>query len=235
MALYSYKNQEPIELPFRFILDDGSVRTSLNELSSQDLESLGFIGPISKPEFDEDTQKLNWDGSEFEVISLSEEEIIQKQKYDNSLKHISYDLFWEKLTNSKFYNKLRVAAAQSLSVNTLLTELITYFNDAKAGKANVGLIQNYINILFFNFEFTSDEVEELKNIMDETNLSVKYIIPDEEYLSTHTYIPETNTIVSPPDFPSWTIVDGMYQAPVPLPNPPENYKWDESILNWVEI
>ena len=81
----------------------------------------------------------------------------------------------------------------------------------------------------------TSEVEELKNIMDETNLSVKYIIPDEEYLSTHTYIPETNTIVSPPDFPSWTIVDGMYQAPVPLPNPPENYKWDESILNWVEI
>lgn len=235
MALYSYKNQEPTKLPTRIILDDGSTRTSLEELTSEELGSIGFVGPIIKPEFDEDTQKLNWNGSEYEVVLLSEEEINQKQQSNNDLKHISYDLFWNKLTGSKFYTKLRIAASQSLSVNTLLTELIVCFNDAKIGKPNDGLIQKYINILFLNFEFTLEEVEELKNIMDETNLSVKYIIPDEEFLSIHTYIPETNTIVSPPDFPSWTIVDGQYQAPVPRPNPPENYKWDESILNWVEI
>ena len=40
--LYSYKNEEPKQLPLRFRIDSGQTRTSLHKLSKDELKSLGF-------------------------------------------------------------------------------------------------------------------------------------------------------------------------------------------------
>jgi hypothetical protein len=241
MSLYSYKGQEPTTLPLRIRLDDGSTRTSLNELSVEELKDFGFFGPISKPEYDEDTQKIEWDGSVYKIITLTDEEIVQRvadkesDTYTQKLKNIDYNLFWQKLVNSSIYKKLRGASLQSLTANTLCTELISIFGDAKAGKVNVEMIQRYINILFFNFKFTQEEIEQLKEFMDETNLIVQYTLPDEEYISTHVYDAETNTILPPKLFDSWILVNGDWEAPVSYPNDGKVYNWDEEIGAWVLV
>jgi hypothetical protein len=239
--LYSYKGQEPISLPFRVRLDDGSTRTSLNELSPEELEVLGFVGPIVKPEFDKDTQKIEWVDGEYQVIQLTEEEIAQRvaekeaEERRQKLENVDYNRFWELLITSGVYKKLRTAASQSLVANTLCTELIALFGDAKAGNPNTGIIQQYMNILFFNFEFTPEEVEELQGFMSDTNLDVVYTLPDAEYLSSHTYDPETNTIVGPAPFESWVLVNGKWEAPVPYPTDGKIYNWNENEVNWIAI
>jgi hypothetical protein len=239
--LYSYKGQEPTSLPFRVRLDDGSTRTSLNELSPEELEVLGYDGPIVKPEFDENTQRIEWVDSEYQVIQLTEEEIARRvaekeaEERRQKLENVDYNRFWELLITSSVYKKLRAAASQSLAANTLCTELIALFGDAKAGNPNTGIIQQYMNIIFFNFEFTEEEVEELQEFMNQSNLDVVYTLPDAEYLSSHTYDPETNTIVGPAPFESWVLVNGKWEAPVPYPTDGKIYNWNEDELNWIAI
>ncbi len=73
--LYSYKNQEPAPLPSRIRIDDGSTLTSLENLSREELISYGFTGPYNRPNIDKLTQKFEWNGHDYEVINLTEEEI----------------------------------------------------------------------------------------------------------------------------------------------------------------
>lgn len=234
--LYSYKNQEPSDLPFRIRLDDGSTRTSLNKLSDNELKSLGFIGPITKPEFDDTIQKIVWNGNEYEIIELNEKEIEEKKSEDRikNIQNINYNFFWQKLIESNFYRKLRSAASQSLGANTLCTELMIIFSEAKTKKANIGMIQEYINILFFNFQFSDEEIQELKSIMEETDLSSIYSLPDSEYLSSHYYDQNLNKIIGPSPFNSWILIDGRWEAPVPYPTDGKIYSWNEEKRQWVE-
>jgi len=240
MSLYSYQGQDPKELPFRIRLDDGSTRTSLNELSTEELKNLGFIGPFTKPEFDENLQRIEWNGNEYKIIPLTEEEIIEKisdreaKERKQKLKNIDFNIFWEKFINSLIYKKLRIASSQSLTANILCTELIAIFGDAKAGKINDGIIQKYINILFLNFDFSGEEIEELQKIMKETNLNIRYTIPDTEYFSHYTYDSESNTIISPSPFGSWILVNGKWNPPIPYPTDGKVYSWNEEIENWEE-
>jgi hypothetical protein len=241
MPLYSYKGQEPEELPFRIRLDDGSTRTSLNELSIEDLESFGFVGPIIKPKYDELTQKIEWNGGAYEIIDLTEEEIVriygEKEAEENKkkLELMDYNLFWELLIGSGVYKKLRAAAAQSLVANTICTELIALFSDAKVGRVNKLSIQKYMDILVLNFEFTAEEVEELQKIMDKTNLSLDYTLSDAEYISSHIYDFESNTIAPLSPFASWVFVNGEWNAPIPYPTDGKVYDWNEDLGNWTEI
>lgn len=238
--LYSYKGQEPKPLPFRIRLDDSSTRTSLNELSIEELNKLGFVGPITKPEIDANTQKIEWVNGQYQISQLTEEELAQRvegKKEENiqKLENINYNRFWELLIASGVYKKLRISASQSLTLNTFYTELIALFGDAKAGKPNTRAIQKYINILFFNFEFTEEEVEELQEFMSQTNLDALYRLPDQEFISSHIYDPETNTIVGLAPFESWILVNGKWEAPVPYPNDGKIYNWNETDLNWTDI
>ena len=81
MLLYSYKNQFPQPLPERVRLDSGETRTSLFELNEQQLKNIGFTGPHKVPTFDSNTQKAVWNGSEFEILELTEEEIEIKKLF----------------------------------------------------------------------------------------------------------------------------------------------------------
>ena len=70
MDLYSYKGEEPQPLPKRIRLDNGETRTSLGELTSEELLALGFVGPITKPEIDPNLSKISrrdWNGSEYQI------------------------------------------------------------------------------------------------------------------------------------------------------------------------
>lgn len=191
MNLYSYKGNPPSELPNRIRLEDGSTRTSLNEMSQDEIKSFGFEGPIEIPDFDEKTEKLVWNGTNYEIVSLTEEEIKQKRRSD-----VDYVGFWNTLLVSNVYKKLRYLSTQSLSANVICTEIIAVFSEAKSGIVVEDLIQFYLNVLFLSFEFTSEDFDEIKNLLLMFNLDTFYNVPDEVYISSHTYNMESNTIES---------------------------------------
>jgi hypothetical protein len=53
----------------------------------------------------------------------------------------------------------------------------------------------------------------------------------------YTYDAERDAFVPPQPFPSWTIDENtcLWDSPVPYPLDGKPYKWDESVLNWVEV
>ena len=75
MNFYSYKGNPPTALPNRIRLEDGSTRTSLHEMSVDEIKSLGFLGPIEMPSFNEEAEKLIWNGTNYEIVDLTDEEI----------------------------------------------------------------------------------------------------------------------------------------------------------------
>ena len=172
---YSYQAQEPQSLPNRVRLSDGSTRTSLNELSSSDLLLLGFTGPYTQPSYNSSTEKVIWssDDLQYQIVPLTQEELdaLTAQELQNRINSISYLGFWNAFIQSPIYNKLRLAAAQDLSANTFCTELIALFSDAKNRNPNTQVIQHYLNILFFVFDFTSQERTEIETLMNASDMS----------------------------------------------------------------
>jgi len=41
-------------------------------------------------------------------------------------------------------------------------------------------------------------------------------------------------IVLPPPYPSWRLVHGQWQPPIPIPNDGGAYAWDEGSQEWME-
>ena len=73
--LYSYKGQYPTSLPERIRLSDGSTRTDSSTFTNEELTDAGYVAAGDSPSFDGDTQKVTWNGSNWEVVSLTSEEI----------------------------------------------------------------------------------------------------------------------------------------------------------------
>lgn len=76
--LYSYKGQYPTTLPEKIRLSDGSVRTDSSTFTSDELTDAGYVAAGDSPAYDSDTQKLIWNGTAWEVVSLTTEEINAK-------------------------------------------------------------------------------------------------------------------------------------------------------------
>jgi hypothetical protein len=51
------------------------------------------------------------------------------------------------------------------------------------------------------------------------------------------YLEEYDAFIEPKPFDSWVINNKTidWEAPIPYPNDGKNYKWDESVVNWVEV
>lgn len=60
-GFYSYKGQEPSFLPHRITLSDGRSRTDTTTFTLEEIQDAGFTGPYEIPEYDEETQEVNWD------------------------------------------------------------------------------------------------------------------------------------------------------------------------------
>lgn len=70
--LYSYKGNEPEELPQRIRLTGGATRTDSSSFSESEIANAGFDGPYTKPEYDVETQTLKWDSEnrEWNISSI---------------------------------------------------------------------------------------------------------------------------------------------------------------------
>lgn len=241
MSLYSYKGQEPSPLPFRIRLESGETRSSLNELTQQELKDLGFSGPFSKPNYDPDNQKIEWNGVEYVIFPLTEEEILKVREKNEleEVKMIDYASFWEQLLTSNLYKKLFTKSSQSLLANTICTEFFGSIIDAKNGNAYPQSIQKYINIIFLNFEVNQEERDQIISIMSINYLDRLYTLPDEEFLSTHMYYAPLNKIIKNKPYDSWSIIEetGDWVSPIGYPpnisedevNQGLTYQWDENL------
>lgn len=76
MPLYSYKTEYPNpEIPERIRLSDGSTRTDSSTFTSDELVDAGYVEVPNPPDFNQETHKLIWSGTEWQTISLTELEI----------------------------------------------------------------------------------------------------------------------------------------------------------------
>jgi hypothetical protein len=72
--LYSLDGQYPAPLPFRYRLPDGMTRTALNELSTEELATLGFV-PVEDPPVPSATQKVVWEDGDWALVDKTLAEI----------------------------------------------------------------------------------------------------------------------------------------------------------------
>ena len=100
--LYSYKGEYPISLPERIRLSDGSTRTDSSTFTEEELADAGYIEAGDSPAYDSDTQKVIWNGTAWEVVSLTTEEINDRlaelwtevrANRDNKIKEVEWRVF----------------------------------------------------------------------------------------------------------------------------------------------
>ena len=74
--LYSFNGEYPVEiLPHRIRLSDGSTRTDNSTFTDSDLSNAGITTVSNPPDFNQETHKLVWSGTEWQTVSLTESEI----------------------------------------------------------------------------------------------------------------------------------------------------------------
>jgi len=230
MELYSYKNQEPKELPKRIRLDSGETTTSLNELSKEELEDLGFVGPILKPEFDSSTQTIKWNGSEYVVLDLSKEEIDAIKQ-----NQIPYDSFSSRFLESSLILRLKEESKVSLELKEIYYDLIISLKELETLRG-FKQVQKSINLIHFLLNPSDVELKEIDTILLESGVLEFITLPGEEYDSKYYYNSELKKIEHKKGpFESWTLVDGKWKAPVPYPTDRKVYIWNESKKNWVLV
>ncbi len=94
--LYSFKGQDPKEIPNRIRLSDGTTKTDKETFTAEDLTDAGFTGPYTPPTFDEDTEYLEWN-----TVNL---EYDKKNKYPTG----------QTLTDDELWMALRTERTQRL-------------------------------------------------------------------------------------------------------------------------
>lgn len=68
--LYSKDGQYPTLLPYRIRMPDGSTRTDPSSFIEEDLSLAGYIAVEEPPESISANQRLEWTGTEWNVIEI---------------------------------------------------------------------------------------------------------------------------------------------------------------------
>jgi hypothetical protein len=168
MLLFSYHNGIPAPLPL-----------PLQGASLESLFDLGYSGPFLAPVFDARLQEAQWRGSEWAIITLSEEQLTQRN-YTRLLSRADWTGFSEALMGSTSYQKARVAAATSLQTNVDCTELIAFLADARAGRPHIDGINACFVSIDNEINLTEEDKEELYKLVQNFGLSGFLTVPQYE-------------------------------------------------------
>jgi hypothetical protein len=69
--LYSLNGESPAPMPFRIMMPSGFTRTDPSTFTDSEIAAAGYV-PVEQPEYDESTQALDWNGTEFTVVDIPE-------------------------------------------------------------------------------------------------------------------------------------------------------------------
>jgi len=175
-GLFSPPNgNEPQEIPDRWRDAPGEpVRTDLRDLTDEELNDLGWMGPIQRPHISNPgtsyfTHTYVWDREtrQYNAFEISED----KRRSD-----VKYQVFWDQLIETNAYGRIKSTASQSLLANTIATEFIALISDAKNNHANVTKIQEVLLEIMENIPFTEDELGEIADVFSVSNMLGVYTL-----------------------------------------------------------
>jgi hypothetical protein len=172
-GMYSPPNgNAPQILPdsWRESLPDGTIRTDLPDLTDEELNAIGWKGPITIPShisFFTHNYEWNPETREYDVTELLDHE---KQN------RVEYQTFWDLLLNTSAYATIKLASSQSLEANTLATEFIALMSDAKRGEANIEKIQQILTEIISSIPFTPEELAEIQEAFTESGMFAIYTL-----------------------------------------------------------
>jgi len=161
----------PQIIPDRWRENPGDeIRTDLPELTDEELNALGWKGPIQMPPTPGTsyyTHNYEWNAEtrEFDATELDE---FEKRN------RVNYQQFWDELIQTSAYLTIKASASQSLGVNTVATEFIALISDAKNSHANVEKIQEVLLDIMTNISFTVEELEEIESAFNESGMFAIY-------------------------------------------------------------
>jgi hypothetical protein len=179
---YSYKSFYPEEISGSYTTVYGEVFNNLEELTDVELEELGFY-LIELPEglYKIKNQEGKYPPEEYWTHSYTwyrptMEFIVEEKSLEQKISQIDYNGFWNDFSETSVYDRIREGAMTSLPVNTVATELIALFADAKSGTIKVEKIQNCLDFIFANIQFTQEELQEIQEIFIGTGMHYQYTI-----------------------------------------------------------
>ncbi len=182
---YSYKTFYPEEISGSYVSVFGEQFIGLEELSDSELEELGFV-PVELPEglYKIKNQEGKYPSEEYWTHSYTWNRtipgfIVEENDIENIRSRIDYNTFWNDFCKTTAYDKIRELSMTSLSVNTIATELIYLFYDAKTNNSrplNVDRIQSCFDFIFANVEFTTEELQKIQEIFVGTGMHYQYTI-----------------------------------------------------------
>jgi hypothetical protein len=175
MALYSYLNGYPQPLPFRIEVD-GLPRTDPSSFTAEEIYRAGYRGPIEFPGCDGATERLLWNGDEFEIIPLTQEELDAAAEQARRGR-VNYEQLWQVLKATSVYQTLRAAAASDLPANMICTELLVTLSDARAGKADEEAIGALLGQLLEALPLTEEDEDSLYAALKAGGVEWLYTIP----------------------------------------------------------
>jgi hypothetical protein len=151
---------------------DEEIRTDLPELTDEELNALGWKGPIQMtptPGTSYYTHNYEWNKEtrEYDVTELDE---FEKRR------RVNYQQFWDSLINTSAYATIKATASQSLEVNTVATEFIALLSDAKNKHANVEKIQEILLEIMENIPFSETELEEIQKVFTDSGMFAVYTL-----------------------------------------------------------
>jgi hypothetical protein len=173
-------NSYPQSLPNYWKNPETKEVLDLTQLSDDELNSIGWNGPIEMPPLEgtsKYTHDYEWNKENhcFDAIEVNQYE---KEK------RVDYGLFWtlllrgigEESTSGIAYQKIKNTSKQSLEVNTIVTEFIALLNDAKYGNAKINKIQETLVDIMQNISFTQEEYQEIQEIFVKSGMFSIYIL-----------------------------------------------------------
>lgn len=146
------------------------IRTDLPDLTNEELNAIGWKGPIAMPtNIDYFTHDHQWN-KETREYDATEAPEYEKQR------RVQYQQFWDKLLDTDAYTTIKTASTQSLQANTLATEFIALMSDAKRGQANIVKIQEVLTDIISGIAFTAEELAEIQTAFTQSGMFVIYTL-----------------------------------------------------------
>ena len=181
---YSYKTFYPEEISGSYVTVFGEQFINLENLSDPELEELGFVS-VELPEglYKIKNQEGKYPPEEYWTHSYTwyrptMEFIVEEKSLEQKTSQINYKQFWDDLGETSTYDRIKEESMNSLPVNTVVTELIALFSDAKSNNIKVNRIQNCLDFIFTNIVFTEAQLQEIQEIFVGTGMQYQYTIPN---------------------------------------------------------
>ena len=150
------------------------VRTDLPDLTDEELNALGWKGPIAMPPASNPgtsyfTHSYLWNTETREYDATELDEYEKKRR-------VQYQKFWDLLLDTGAYTTIKTASTQSLQANTLATEFIALMSDAKRGQANIEKIQQILTEIVSGIPFTPEELGEIQTAFTQSGMFAVYTL-----------------------------------------------------------